>query len=451
MNLEWLLGRFENAREAPALIWRNEEFSYRWLLERTNYWSGEFGHQGLPPRSVVALETDYSPDACALLLALVQHCTIIVPLSRASAEDRQRFYNIAEVQAAFETADGREWAFKRSYQLVRNPLSQSLFDSGHAGLVLFSSGSTGQSKAALHDFGRLLGKFQQRRRSLRTLAFLLFDHIGGINTLFYVLSNTGTLVVTEERGPDAICALIERHKVELLPTSPTFLNLLLLSEAYRRYDLTSLRMITYGTEVMPESTLTRLHQLFPQVRLLQTYGLTELGILRSQSKGPDSLWVKIKGEGFETKINNGTLWVHARSAMMGYLNAPSPFDSEGWMDTGDAVEVDGDYMRILGRKSDIINVGGEKVYPAQVESVLMQMDNVREIVVFGEKNALLGYIVVAQITPAEPESSADLKQRLEVFASDRLAAYQIPQKIIVSDAVAHSPRFKKIRSQPVAA
>ena len=188
--------------------------------------------------------------------------------------------------------------------------------------------------------------------------------------------------------------------MELLPTTPTFLNLLLLSEAYRSHDLSSLKLITYGTEVMPDSTLQRLHEAFPGVRLQQTYGLTELGILRSKSQDSSSAWVKVGGEGIETKVVDGTLWVKAPSAMVGYLNAPSPFDAEGWMNTEDLVDVNGEYVRFLGRKSQIINVGGAKVYPAEVESVLLQMPNVADATVYGQPNPITGHIVAARLTLA---------------------------------------------------
>ena len=111
--------------------------------------------------------------------------------------------------------------------------------------------------------------------------------------------------------------------------------------------------MTYGTEVMPESTLKQFHELFPKVLLLQTYGLSEVGILRSKSKSSDSLWVKVGGEGFETRVVDGMLEIKAKSAMLGYLNAESPFTEDGWFKTGDAVEVDGEYIRILGRKSEM--------------------------------------------------------------------------------------------------
>ena len=313
-------------------------------------------------------------------------------------------------------------------------------------MVLFSSGSTGKHKAALHNFSNFLQKFAQPRSKLCTLIFLLFDHIGGINTLFYTLSNGGAIVTSSSRTPGDVCRLIEKHRVELLPTSPSFLNLLLVSEAYRNYDLSSLKRITYGTEVMPESLLKRLHSIFPGVEFVQTYGLSELGILRSKSMNSESLWVKVGGEGFKLKVIDGVLWIKADSAMLGYLNAPSPFDDEGWMNTEDLVEVDGDYLRILGRKSEIVNVGGQKVYPAELESVLMEMDNVIDANVRGEKNLMTGNIIVARLTLAKPEEISAIKKRVRKYCQERLESYKVPVKIEITDDVQLTDRFKKSRN-----
>src|SRR6185503_3831066 len=121
-------------------------------------------------------------------------------------------------------------------------------------------------------------------------------------------------------------------------------------------DLSSLRVVTYGTEPMPAATLEQATKALPNVRFQQTYGMTELGILRSQSRESNSLWVRVGGEGFECKVVDGRLWVRAKSAMLGYLNAPSPFDADGFLDTGDEVLVEGEWLRILGRGGEIINV-----------------------------------------------------------------------------------------------
>ena len=220
---------------------------------------------------------------------------------------------------------------------------------------------------------------------------------------------------------------------------------MLLSEACGRHDLSSLTLITYGTEVMPPTTLRRLHDLLPQVTISQTYGLSELGILRSKSKGSDSLFVKIGGEGFETKIVDNTLWIRAKSAMLGYLNAPGPFDAEGWMNTGDEVEVDGEYIRFLGRRSEVINVGGEKVYPAEIEDVLMEMPNVRDVTVHGQRNPLTGQMVVARVQLTSPEPLIEFRNRVREFCRGRLAKYKIPAKIELVSGDQHSERFKRTR------
>jgi acyl-coenzyme A synthetase/AMP-(fatty) acid ligase len=326
-----------------------------------------------------------------------------------------------------------------------HPLLAKLREEQHPGLVLFSSGSTGEPKAALHDFVPLLDKFRTRRRAWRTMAFLLFDHIGGINTLFHTLSNGGTVVVTADRSPEAVSRLIAEYQVELLPTSPTFLNLLLVSEAYRKYDLSSLQLVTYGTEVMPEATLRRIHEALPEAQLQQTYGLSELGILRSKSRSSESLWVKLGGEGYETRVVDGLLEIRARSAMLGYLNAPSPFTEDGWFRTGDRVEVEGEELRILGRVSEVINVGGQKVDPVEVEDSILRIEGVVDAVVFREDNNLLGSIVAARIRIAEGEDAGAFRRRLRAELAASLPTYKIPQKLYVTTEQLHSDRFKRLR------
>ncbi len=95
--------------------------------------------------------------------------------------------------------------------------------------------------------------------------------------------------------------------------------------------------------------------------------------------------------------------------MLGYLNAPSPFDEDGWYNTHDVVEVDGPYIRILGRTTELINVGGQKVYPSEVESALLEMDNVREATVWGEPNPVTGQVVAARVTLARPEDQPSVR------------------------------------------
>lgn len=445
MHIDFLLSVFDDHADAEAMIWRSQSFSFAWFSESLRQWRHRLKNEAVSG-CVVSLEADFSPNAVTLLLALIEQGCIIAPLTRSLGGRKSAFREIAQVEIEIQVADDDSVSIRRTSVKAQHNLLQRLKQCSHPGLILFSSGSTGESKAAVHDFVALLGKFRVQRKPSRIAAFLLFDHIGGINTLFHALSNAGCLIVLDTRAPTDVCRVVEKHRIEVLPTSPTFLNLLLLSEAYRDHDLSSLTLVTYGTEVMPESTLQSFHQSFPNTRLQQTYGLSEVGILRSRSRSSDSLWVKVGGEGYETRVVDGLLEIKAQSAMLGYLNAPNPFTDDGWFKTGDAVEVDGEYFRILGRKSELINVGGEKVYPAEVESVLQMMDGVEEVLVQGEPNPITGQVVKAQIRLTTAESISEFRRRMHEFCRDKLTRYKIPGNIVLVQEPLHSERYKKTRS-----
>ncbi len=439
--IEFLVDKMTAAGTGLAVAQPDGQCRYDDLLGRLAEWQHWLRHQAIAPGDVVALEGEYGIDVIAIFLALIENRNVVVPLSRDASAHHEAFLRIAEVQHRVTAAGGHLTtgtpAPHEHYRTLR--------ERQHPGLVLFSSGSTGTPKAAVHDLSLLLRKFQTPRHAYRTLVFLLLDHIGGVNTLLYTLANAGAVVVPRARTPLAVCEAIATHRVSLLPTSPTFLNLLLLSGEHQHHDLSSLELITYGTEPMPQSTLDRLKAAFPAAKLLQTYGMTELGILRSQSRGSDSLWVRVGGEGYETKVVDGRLWIRAESAMLGYLNAPAPFDADGFFDTGDLVETDGEWLKILGRKSEVINVGGSKVFPAEVESVLLLLDNVADVAVHGEPHAITGQTVVARVQLTESEPLPAFKVRMRLHCKDRLAAYKIPARVIVTAEPVYSERFKRMR------
>jgi len=449
MYIDFLMEGFTRNREKEAIIWKDKSFNYQWLVDRVQFWREEIQKHNITSGTVVILEADFSPIALALLLVLIEKNCIIVPLTSSVESQKPEFIEIAEGEILFRIDEDDKLTISKRPHSAAHRFIKQLKQSKKPGLVLFSSGSTGKSKASLSDFSSILNKFKVSRHSLRTIAFLLFDHIGGINTLLYTLSNAGCVVAVNNRSPEGVLSSIEKYKVELLPTSPTFINLVLLSEAYKRYNLSSLKTITYGTEPMPESTLKRLHELFPNIQLKQTYGLSELGILRSKSKGSDSLWVKVGGEDFQTRIIDGLLEVKAKSAMLGYLNAPSPFTEDGWFKTGDSVLTDGEYIKILGRESEIINVGGEKVYPTEVESVIQNIDNVAEVTVYGKKNAITGNMVCAKVRLVKQEDPKVFSAMLKKYCRKKLQPFKVPVKVEIVDKQQYSQRFKKSRADNV--
>ena len=253
------------------------------------------------------------------------------------------------------------------------------------------------------------------------------------------------------RGPSgalsagSAAAAIARHQVAVLPASPTFLNLLL-AAGVPAAELTSLRVITYGTEPMPESLLGRLRAAFPRVRFIQTFGTSETGIFRTESPDPGSTFLRFDDPGLAWKVEDDELWLRSRTQVTGYLNAGNErFTADGWFRTGDRVEVRADgALRILGRVGELINVGGEKLMPAEVETVLLTVPGVRDCRVAGEPSALTGQTVVADVVLASGHDAEVVRAALRQACRARLARHKVPTRVRFVPAVA-GDRLKKIR------
>ena len=446
MRIDFLLKVFAANEDKDAIVWNGNTYNYKWLLGRIDFWKRFIESKNVKRGSVAILEADFSPNSASLFLALTEHECILVPLTDSVEREKPEFIKTSQGEISFKIDSNDSVEFIELPNSAKHPIYERLRRIKHAGLVCFTSGSTGKSKAVAHDLVNILEKYKTRRRGYRTITFLLYDHLGGVNTMLHTLANAGCIVTVRDHSPDSVLGLVEKYRVELLPTSPTFINLILLANAYKRHDISSLKIVTYGTEPMLESTLKRFHELFPEIQLLQTYGLTEVGVLRSKSKSSDSLWVRVGGEGFETRVVDGVLQIKAKSLMLGYLNAPDPFTKDGWLNTEDRVAVDGNYMKFLGRRSEIINVGGKKVFPSEVESVIKEVDNVAEVTVYGEKNPIIGNIVCAKVRPQKKEDPTKLSLRIKKHCKDRLERFKIPVRITTHDKEQYSKRFKKIRT-----
>ena len=449
-DIDFLIERFVANPDGPAIAWRDEIYSYGWLAGDISAQATKLMAAGVGPGSVVVLRSEYAPAAVSLLLALINLKALTAPLLPTTIERNPKLVEMVNPSFIVEVSDGDHVTISERKSAAPHKLYETLFERKAPGLILFTSGSTGQPKGVVHDFSKLLEKFKVRRGAMITINLLMFDHWGGLNTLLHGLANDCLVVLTERQSPGYVCGLIEQNKAELLPATPSFLNMLLISRANEGKDLSSLRLITYGAEPMPDTTLKELRKVFPRIETRQTYGLIELGVLRAKSQSSDSLWVKIGGEGYDVRVADGMLEIKADAAMLGYLNAPSPFTEDGYFMTGDRVEVDGDYFRILGRDSELINVGGQKVYPAEVETVLLDCPDVENAVVFKEKNPIMGQIVCANINRrGDVGSIAEARARIKKFCSARLDSYKVPVKIKFVTEILHSDRMKRLRTMAV--
>ncbi len=442
------LDKLSGYSDEVALSFNAKQHSYSDLNRNINRFENDL--KKITQGQVVCIISDYSFDAISLFFALVKRKCIIVPIVSENQEEVDKRIAVIKPDVVINLRKSTGIAFEQFEQDIglRHQLVLDLILREQSGLVLFSSGSTGEPKAMIHNLDALLATYVDKRpKSLSIMVFLMFDHIGGLNTLLNSLSMGAKIVIPARREPEHVAMLIERDKVNLLPASPTFLNMMLIANVHQHYDLKSLRMVTYGTEAMPESLLLRLKATLPRVKLLQTFGTSETGIAQTSSRSSSSLEIKFDDPNQEYKIVNNELWLRSKTQIMGYLNHDmSSFSEDGWFQTGDLVEQSEDgYLKIIGRAKEVINVGGEKVLPSEVESVLLSIDGVEDCVVYAAANTITGQTVVANVTPSSTVDTKELKKQIRKYCRAQLDAYKVPTKVNFNTNTGVGERFKKVR------
>lgn len=444
--MSWFIENFKKFDTKTAVVFQNKNYSYSDLYKEIEKVSNELFPK-IKKGEVVSILSDYSFESIALLIALFENKNIIVPITTTLENEIKERVEESYTDKIIKIDKSKyileEKTSKDKHQMIKN-----LQENSQSGLVLFSSGSTGKPKAMIHNFDNLVNHYKDKKeKSLNMILFLMFDHIGGLNTLLNILSMGATMIIPNNRNADDVCKLLQDYKIRVLPSSPTFLNLILMNKSNEKYDLSTLRMITYGTEAMPESLLNRLKETFPRVKFLQTFGTSETGIANTSSKSSNSTYMKIDDPELEYKIVDNELWLKSKTQVMGYLNSSmDSFTDDGWFKTGDLVETTEDgYIKIIGRNKEVINVGGEKVLPNEVESVVLEIPEIEDCMVYSEPNIITGQTVVCDVVLKKELTQSEIKKIVRKFCKDKLDSYKIPTKVNAVDKTNFGDRFKKIR------
>lgn len=447
--MDWLLNKISLQSDTSTLIFGDKQYTYKELYKKIIKYEAEL-KKSTQRGDIIAIVSDYNFESIALFFALYLNKNIIVPIT--SKIDKEVNEKTLASNCDFSiTIFGDEIKINKITKFENNHiLIENLKSNNNSGLILFSSGSTGTPKAMVHNLDVLVNTFQKekKRSSLNFMIFLMFDHIGGLNTLLNCITLGVSIIFPNSRNPDDVCELIEKYNVNVLPTSPTFLNLIIINESFKKYNLSSLKLITYGTETMPHGLLIKLKQIFKNCKLLQTFGTSETGISQTISESSESTYLKIEDPNTEFKIINGELYLKSKTQILGYLNhTQEKFTNDGWFKTGDLVEIlDNGFMKIIGRNNEIINVGGEKVLPNEVESILFKIPGVIDCIVFGMNNIITGQFVAAKILFDKDLKPSEAKDIVVKFCSDKLEKYKIPVVVKIMTNSEYTDRFKKKRN-----
>lgn len=294
-----------------------------------------------------------------------------------------------------------------------------------ASIILATSGTTGEPKVIRHSWERLLGRIRPPQAASEARWLLTFHpaSFAGLQVLLTALVHGGTLIAADSPTVPGLAEAALSHSPTHVSATPTFWRALLLALGPRSSEV-PLRQITVGGEAVDQPTLDALRLAFPNARVSHIYASTEAGSLFSVHDGVagfPSQWLQTGIEGVDLRVVDSVLHVRSPRAMSALLAGTVPVQ-EGWLHTGDRVELSGDRVVFVGREDSVINVGGAKVSPEEVESALLALPEIAEVRIFGKPNPVTGYLVSAEIVSAAGSDEADVRAAIQRLTADWPAA-----------------------------
>ncbi len=315
--------------------------------------------------------------------------------------------------------------------------------------IVRTSGSSGMMfKLIEHSTENFFSKYEKVGPHFeKTYAFSPAESIAGIETLLEVLFHQKSLVTgLDLYDPVHVCSLLKKYKVDYFQTTPTFLSMMIISKQLSS-ELNGLQKIAYGSEPSLLSALNEFKKILPDTELMHTYGMSEIGILKTLTDIEDPTRFVPDEHYNPFKIVEGLLQVQSLTRMNRYLNAvelPSPLGKD-WFNTNDRAVLEKGYLKVIGRSEDLINIGGRKFYPIELENLLMNISGVQDVTILSEKNEMIGSVITAVFVLNRETDEAEFRKNYKSYCRDHIVSYMHPHKIRLEKDLTLAPRMKKMR------
>lgn len=315
------------------------------------------------------------------------------------------------------------------------------------GVLVLTSGTTGKPKCARHSWRTLGGAVKAREEfaGTRWLVGYPLSHFAALQVVAQVMWSGATLVVPADFSAATALRALTQHVVDFLCATPSYVRQVLI--AARAEDLAAMRLrqITLGGEIADGTLLRSLREALPTTQLTHIYASTELGVLITVRDGQEGFEAQLL-DGQKLKLEEGQLFARRTArAMLGYLGAAEERADE-WVATGDLLEVIEGRAFFRGRLNDVINVGGYKVSPVELERVIREVPGVNEVCVVGHKSSILGAMPKAIVVPAAGVDWAALQDEIVRRCTATLAPYMVPRLFEFTDHIDRSVGQKIVRS-----
>lgn len=473
--IDMLARSFARRPDRTAVVDGSTRLSYAGLLGRAQALAQHLRGLGVAPGDRVAVMLPNGLDAVTSVVAIAYLGAVIVPLGTRLREPEIAyiFADARPVAVILDTAFAADMPATRDSVGPTHRLQTGTPDWDQAVAtavpadfepatvaeqdlfgVLYTSGTTGRPKGAMLTHFNVVHSclHWEDAHALThdecTLVCVPWSHVAGLcGVVLPFLHVSATLVTLPEFKRRDVLELAQRERITHALMVPAMYGLCLLEPDLAGFDLSAWRIAAYGSAPMPEPTIERFASAFPRLQMCNCYGATETtspatvmppgeGVAHADSIGrvvPCGDIVVVDEDGRELPPGEtGELWIGGPMVVPGYwenAQANQASFADGYWRSGDIGSVDAQgYVRIADRKKDMINRGGFKIYPAEVESMLTGLEGVVEVAVVGRPDIMLGESVIAFVNSA---SMGLTEESVRAWCATRMADYKVPGRVVI--------------------
>jgi acyl-CoA synthetase (AMP-forming)/AMP-acid ligase II len=451
----WLSGHAASRPDAPAV----GTLTWKALHERVLRVAEGLRRKGIGKGDVVAVQLPNTPEFLVVHLAIARlgavMCTVHMP------------YRGAEIEAILAHS-GAKLFFTSSYPFSELegadplPAEHPAPDSRDPFLLLYTSGTTASPKAVPHAYRTMLGNSRmgaqehQLTAQSRVLCPAPFSHLYGLYSLHCAWSVGACTVLLPAFKPDELAQTVERERPTALWTAPAHVAACRNAGLFERHDWSSLRLAIVSGSMAPPALVRYFAEKLPGCAVTQLWGMTELQAALytrpGDGTGAAATSAGRPSPGTQVRVSEeGELQVRGPLTFSGYYNNDEAnahaFTDDGWFRSGDLAEQRGQYFAITGRIKDVINRGGVKFNPADVEALLDAHPQILQSAIVPMPDPVLGEKACAFVVLKNKEDSLKLEQIVDYLLAKEIAKNKLPERLVVIPEMPLTPTRKIIKGR----